>query len=85
MMREPESGFLLCGEPGNQQLYERDDDEARANAAARPGFTLEDCWFHVGDEADVYRYEHLLRDYGPENVVHLTVCKQAGCHGEASG
>lgn len=85
MMREPESGYLLCGEPGNQQLYERDDGEARANASARSGYTLHDCWFHVGDEADIYRYEDLLRDYGAENVVHLTVCDLAGCHGETAG
>lgn len=82
MMHEPESGYLLCGAPGDQHLYERDDGEARANASERSGFTLDDCWFHVGDYTDIYRYENLLRDYGPENVVHLTVCKQAGCHGD---
>lgn len=73
-MQEPKSGWLLCGADNEQQLYVRDNDEAKANAEDRPGHTLEDCWFNVADGTDIYRYADLLRDYGPENVKHLVAC-----------
>lgn len=81
-MREPLSGYLLCGTEGEQQVYVRDDNEARVNASERSGYTIEDCWFHVGDPGDIYRYEQLLTDYGAENVVHLTACQMPACHGD---
>lgn len=81
---EPASGYLLCGTEGEQQLYERDDEEARANASRRSGYTAEDCWFNVGDSVDVYRFEDLLRDYGHENVKHLTACGDTS-HGCGTG
>lgn len=84
LREEPATGYLLCGTEGEQQLYERDDDEARANASDRSGYTAEDCWFNVADGADIYRFEDLLRDHGPENVVHLTVCAEQG-HGCGTG
>lgn len=70
-MQEPESGYLICGQRGDQQVYERDDEEAAEVAAKQPGYTLEHRWFHVADGTDIYRFEDLLRDYGPENVVRL--------------
>ena len=72
MRKEPESGYLLCGEIGAQQVYERDDEAAATLVTASSVYTLEHRWFHTADGSDIYRFADLIKDYG--TVVHLTVC-----------